>query len=162
MGTDIVAKTAAKPAAKTATKSAAKTTAQKAAEPAKAAEKETKPAAKPAAKKAETKPAAKKAEPKTTAKKAESKPAAKAAKTAESGKVVKVGAASAAKEEKIPAGSIKIRLAHGFSGRLDKHIATAKSLGLRKIGDVTVQPDNAATRGKVAQICHMVEIVKTK
>lgn len=39
-----------------------------------------------------------------------------------------------------------------------KHIATALSLGLKRPGDVTVQPDNAATRGKIAVISHMVEV----
>ena len=56
-----------------------------------------------------------------------------------------------------PAG-ITIRLTKSFSGRLDVQIATAKSLGLRKIGDVTVQPDNAATRGKVQKIVHLVAV----
>ena len=36
--------------------------------------------------------------------------------------------------------------------------ATARALGLRKIGDVTVQPDNAATQGKVAKIIHLIEV----
>ena len=43
----------------------------------------------------------------------------------------------------------KIKLIRGFQGRKDDQIATAHSLGLRKIGDVTIQPDNAATKGKI-------------
>ena len=43
-------------------------------------------------------------------------------------------------------------------GRLKKHIATAKSLGLTKIGDVTVQPDNEQTRGKIAQIGYLLKV----
>ena len=39
-----------------------------------------------------------------------------------------------------------------------KQIATALSLGLKRPGDVTVQPDNAATKGKIAAISHMVEV----
>ena len=39
-------------------------------------------------------------------------------------------------------------------------IATAQSLGLRKVGDCTVQPDNAATQGKVAKIIHLIEVSK--
>ncbi len=54
--------------------------------------------------------------------------------------------------------SIKIKLRKSLSGRLKKHIATAHSLGLRKIDDETVQPDNEATRGKLSHICYLVEI----
>ena len=35
---------------------------------------------------------------------------------------------------------------------------TAASLGLRKIGDTTVQPDNAATKGKITKISHLVKV----
>ena len=44
--------------------------------------------------------------------------------------------------------ALKIKLVKSLVGRKDSHIATAASLGLRKIGAETVQPDNAATRGK--------------
>ena len=43
-----------------------------------------------------------------------------------------------------------IKLVKSLNGRLEKHIATANSMGLRKIGDTTVQPDNAQTKGKIA------------
>ena len=39
-------------------------------------------------------------------------------------------------------------------------IATVKSLGLKKLGDVTVQPDNAQTQGKINKIIHLVEVTK--
>ena len=39
--------------------------------------------------------------------------------------------------------NLNIELVKSLNGRLKKHIATANSLGLRKIGDITVQPDNA-------------------
>ena len=45
--------------------------------------------------------------------------------------------------------NLNIKLVKSLNGRLAKHIATANSLGLRKIGDTTVQPDNAPTRGKI-------------
>ena len=48
--------------------------------------------------------------------------------------------------------NITIKLAKSLNGRLEKQVATAHSLGLRKIGDVTVQPDNDSTRGKIAKI----------
>ena len=39
-------------------------------------------------------------------------------------------------------------------------ISAAEALGLRTIGDVTVQPDNAATRGKLAHIGYLVEVTE--
>ncbi len=103
---------------------------------AQAAAEEVKPAKKPTAKK----PAAKKAEGET----AEKKPAAKK---------------PAAKKAEKPAG-VTVRLIKSLSGRSDKQIATAASLGLRKIGDTAVQPDNAQTAGKIAKIAHMVAVTK--
>ncbi len=55
---------------------------------------------------------------------------------------------------------ITVKLTKSLIGRSEKQIATAKSLGLKKVGDVTVQPDNAATAGKINTISHMVEVVK--
>ena len=53
---------------------------------------------------------------------------------------------------------LKIKLVKSLSGRKDKHIATAASLGLTKIGDETIQPDNPQTRGKIQQIGFMIEV----
>ena len=58
--------------------------------------------------------------------------------------------------------NIKVKLVKSLNGRLDKHIATAHSLGLRKIGDTTVQPDNAQTRGKIAKIGYLLAVEETK
>ena len=56
--------------------------------------------------------------------------------------------------------NLKIKLVKSLNGRLDKHIATANSLGLRKIGDTTVQPDNEATRGKIANIGYLLQVTE--
>ena len=56
--------------------------------------------------------------------------------------------------------TLTIKLVRSFAHRLDSQIATCKSLGLKKIGDVTVQPDNACTRGKLAKVAHMVEVTE--
>ncbi len=56
--------------------------------------------------------------------------------------------------------NLKIQLVKSLNGRLEKHIATANSLGLRKIGDTTVQPDNAQTRGKVAKIGYLLKVTE--
>ena len=45
-------------------------------------------------------------------------------------------------------------------GRKKDQIATAQSLGLRKIGDTTTQPDNAQTQGKISKISHLVEVTE--
>ena len=55
-------------------------------------------------------------------------------------------------------GNLKIKLVRSLSGRLDGHIATAESLGLRRIGGTVIQPDNAATRGKIAKIGYLLEV----
>ena len=53
---------------------------------------------------------------------------------------------------------LKIKLVKSLNGRLDKHIATAQSLGLHKIGNETVQPDNPQTAGKVKKISHLIKV----
>ena len=54
--------------------------------------------------------------------------------------------------------ALKIKLVKSINGRLKDQIATAESLGLKKIGAVTVQPDNAQTQGKIKKISHLVEV----
>ena len=55
---------------------------------------------------------------------------------------------------------LKIKLVKGFIHKKDDQIATAISLGLRKIGAETLQPDNAATQGKIKKITHLIEVTK--
>ncbi|MBR5868457.1 MAG: 50S ribosomal protein L30 [Clostridia bacterium] len=52
---------------------------------------------------------------------------------------------------------IKVTLVKSLNGRHDKHIATAHALGLKRINDTTVQPDNDMTKGKIAQIAYLVK-----
>ena len=58
--------------------------------------------------------------------------------------------------------NLNIKLVKSLNGRLDKHIATAHSLGLRKIGDTTVQPDNNQTRGKIAKIGYLLQVTEAE
>ena len=58
--------------------------------------------------------------------------------------------------------NLKIELVKSVNGRLKKHIATANSLGLRRIGDISVQPDKAQTRGKIAQIGYLLQVTEEK
>ena len=43
--------------------------------------------------------------------------------------------------------NLKITLVKSLNGRLEKHIATAESLGLRKIGQTSIQPQQHQTQG---------------
>ena len=58
--------------------------------------------------------------------------------------------------------AIKINLVKSLNGRHAKHIATAESLGLHKIGDETTQPDNPQTRGKIAKIGYLLQVTEDK
>ena len=54
--------------------------------------------------------------------------------------------------------NLKITLVKSLNGRLEKHIATANSLGLRKIGQLSIQPDNTQIRGKIAKIGYLLKV----
>ena len=58
--------------------------------------------------------------------------------------------------------NLNIKLVKSLSGRLDKHVATAHSMGLRKIGDSTIQPDNAQTKGKIAKIGYLLQVTEVE
>ena len=60
------------------------------------------------------------------------------------------------------AACLKIKLVKSTIGSKKDQIATVEALGLRKVGDETVQPDNAATRGKVNKVKHLVEATEVK
>ena len=54
--------------------------------------------------------------------------------------------------------TITIKLVRSLAGVKKNQIATVHALGLRKIGDTTVQPDNAATSGKVFKVSHLIKV----
>ncbi len=56
--------------------------------------------------------------------------------------------------------TLKIKLVKSLAGRTKDQLAIVQSLGLRKIGDVTEQPENAATEGKLSKVAHMVEVTR--
>ena len=58
------------------------------------------------------------------------------------------------------AAGLKIKLVMSIIGSKKDQFATAESLGLKKIGDVTIQPDNAQTKGKVKKIIHLIEVTE--
>lgn len=53
---------------------------------------------------------------------------------------------------------LKVKLVKSLIGSKKDQIATAYALGLHKIGDVSVQPDNAQTRGKINKIVHLLAV----
>ncbi|NLG93347.1 MAG: 50S ribosomal protein L30 [Clostridiales bacterium] len=55
---------------------------------------------------------------------------------------------------------LKVKLVRSLIGSKKDQIATAQALGLFKIGDISVQPDNDQTKGKVAKIIHLIEVSK--
>ena len=56
--------------------------------------------------------------------------------------------------------TVTVTLKKSLNGRLENQKACAAALGLKKVGDVKVHPENAATMGKIAKISHLVEITK--
>ena len=56
--------------------------------------------------------------------------------------------------------ALQIKLVRSLIGSKKDQIATAQSLGLKKVGDTTEQPDNAQTQGKVKKIGHLIEVSK--
>ena len=56
--------------------------------------------------------------------------------------------------------NLTVKLVKGLAGKKKDQIAVAESLGLRKVGDVTVQPDNPATKGKIFKISLLVEVTE--
>ena len=53
---------------------------------------------------------------------------------------------------------LKITLVHSLIGAIPAQVATAKSLGLVKIGDSIVHQDNAVLAGKIKVISHLVKV----
>lgn len=60
------------------------------------------------------------------------------------------------------AACLKVKLIKSTIGSKKDQIATANALGLYKIGDEKIQPDNAQTRGKINKVSHLVEVSEVK
>jgi len=56
------------------------------------------------------------------------------------------------------ANNLKITLTKSTIGAIPKHRATVEALGLKKLNATVELPDNAATRGMVAQVKHLVKV----
>lgn len=53
---------------------------------------------------------------------------------------------------------LKVTLTKSTIGRLEKQKRTVEALGLRKIGQSVIKPDNEATRGMIFRVKHMVSV----
>lgn len=56
------------------------------------------------------------------------------------------------------ADKLKITLVKSTIGAIPKHKKTVEALGLRKLNKTVEMPDNAAIRGMVAQVRHLVKV----
>jgi large subunit ribosomal protein L30 len=56
------------------------------------------------------------------------------------------------------ADKLKITLVKSPIGAIPKHRATVEALGLKKMHKTVEMPDNAAVRGMVAQVKHLVKV----
>ena len=54
--------------------------------------------------------------------------------------------------------NLKITLVKSTIGAIPKHKATVAALGLKKIGKSVEMPNNAATKGMVEQVRHLVKV----
>ncbi|GFI70164.1 50S ribosomal protein L30 [Lachnospiraceae bacterium] len=53
---------------------------------------------------------------------------------------------------------LKITLVKSPIGAVPKHRATVTAMGLRKLNKSIILPDNAATRGQIQQISHLIKV----
>ena len=54
--------------------------------------------------------------------------------------------------------NLKITLVKSTIGAIPKHKKSVEALGLKKLNNSVELPDNAATRGMVAQVKHLVKV----
>ena len=54
--------------------------------------------------------------------------------------------------------NLKITLVKSTIGAVPKHKKTVEALGLRKVNKSVELPDNAATRGMIKQVQHLVKV----
>ena len=56
--------------------------------------------------------------------------------------------------------NVNVKLVKSLIGSKKDQSATAHALGLRKIGDVSSQPDNPQTQGKIKKIAHLIKVTE--
>ena len=53
---------------------------------------------------------------------------------------------------------LKVTLVKSPIGAVPKHRATLLAMGLKKLNKTVVLPDNAATKGQIQQVRHLVKV----
>ncbi len=53
---------------------------------------------------------------------------------------------------------LKITLVKSTIGAIPKHKKTIEAMGLRKLQKTVLMPDNAATRGQIQQVGHLLKV----
>ncbi len=56
------------------------------------------------------------------------------------------------------ASGLKITLVKSTIGAIPKHKKTVQALGLKKLNNSVVKNDDAAIRGMIRQVCHLVKV----
>ena len=56
------------------------------------------------------------------------------------------------------ADKLKITLVKSTIGAVPKHVKTVEALGLKKVNKIVEMPDNAAVRGMIQQVRHLVKV----
>lgn len=56
------------------------------------------------------------------------------------------------------AGKLKVTLVKSTIGAIPKHRATVEALGLKRPNNTVEMPDNAAVRGMLDQVRHLVKV----
>ena len=59
------------------------------------------------------------------------------------------------------ADKLKVTLVKSTIGAVPKHKKTVEAMGLRKLNKTVELPDNAATRGMIQQVQHLVKVKET-
>ena len=56
------------------------------------------------------------------------------------------------------ADKVKVTLVKSPIGAVPKHVKTVEALGLKKLNKTVEMPDNAAVRGMIQQVRHLVKV----
>ena len=56
------------------------------------------------------------------------------------------------------ADKLKVTLVKSTIGAVPKHKKTVEAMGLRKVNKTVELPDNAATRGMIKQVSHLLKV----
>ncbi len=53
---------------------------------------------------------------------------------------------------------VKVKLKRGLAGKREEHILAVKALGLKKVGDVRVLPDDPRVWGNIKKAHYLLEV----